>query len=487
MKKYLFLLLFPLTLATLTACTTPAVVTHDVLIVDTNVVDVNTGQISKHQTIAIDNGKITSIAPTSGLSHHRTETLIDAGDQYVIPGLWDMHIHIEGEDLVPDNENLLQVYVAYGITTVRDAASDLGRTVLEWRDEINQGKRFGPQIYTAGLKLEGINSIWKGDLEIANDADLNAALDLLDSWQVDFVKITDNTLPPALFLASIEAAHTRGYLVSSHVPYGASIQSLADAGLSSIEHASYVLRLGSDEDLIIAELDKGGINKAEATERYVRNFDQQKAFKRYQKLAAEQVAVTPTLIGGRQLAYLNQTDHSADPFLKYLSDRFVSKYDWRIGRMEGETEEQTIARQETYALVAAQLPYLQKAGVLLLAGSDSAALNTYVYPALGLHEELVLWQDAGMQPLQILQAATINGARFFGVEGQTGSISAGKEADLVLLNSNPLINIQATQDINSVILNGEVYDRQALDAMLDESADEKLELDASRAQNNSAQ
>ena len=149
--------------------------------------------------------------------------------------------------------------------------------------------------------------------------------------------------------------------------------------------------------------------------------------------------------------------------------------------MDGETAEQTRARQDQYALIAAQLPVMQAAGVLLLAGSDSAALNTYVYPALALHEELLLWQEAGMKPRQILQAATINGAKFFGVAAQTGTVNVGKEADLVILKSNPLNNIAATQEIDAVVLNGVAFDRLALDAMLETAAQAKQQLDSERA------
>jgi hypothetical protein len=113
---------------------------------------------------------------------------------------------------------------------------------------------FGPTIFTAGLKLEGINSIWKGDLEISNEEELNRALDKLDKWHVDFVKITENTLKGPLFLKSIKAAHARGYLVSGHVPIDLTIEEMADAGFSSVEHSSYLLRLGYDEKEIVANL-----------------------------------------------------------------------------------------------------------------------------------------------------------------------------------------------------------------------------------------
>ena len=454
---------------------------HDLLVTNASIVDVKTGAVIANGFIAVDDGVISVVASDSELARHSAEVMVDAKDGYVIPGLWDMHIHLEGEELVKDNENLLPVYLAYGITTVRDSASDLGNTVIEWRNEINAGKRVGPQIYTAGRKLEGIDSLWKGDLEIANTEDLNKMLDQLDSWGVDFIKITENTLQPDLFHESIQAAKARGYRVSGHVPYGATIDSLAQSGISSIEHASYMLRLGSDEEAMIHQLENSSLSNKEAQQRYATEFDQELAIKNYKKLAANGVAVTPTLIGGRQLAYLKETNHDNDEFLIYLTDRFVGNYEWRINRIKDYTAEQTLSSQERYQLIKAQLPYLQQAGVLLLAGSDSAALNTYVYPAAALHEELSIYQDAGLTPLQVLQTATINGASFMGVDDTQGQLAVGYEADMVILNSNPLTDINATLDIGTVIVNGEALNRDALDAMLQAAAINAQDLDAERA------
>ena len=188
----------------------------------------------------------------------------------------------------------------------------------------------------------------------------------------------------------------------------------------------------------------------------------------------------PTLIGGKQLAYLAQNPHTNDAFLQYLTRRFTSKYQWRIDRMANETPEQKQRRKEQYELILKQIPYIQKAGIPILAGSDAAALNTYVYPALSLHEELVLFQDAGLTPLQILQAATINGAKFMGKIKENGSIDSGKDADIVILNTNPLQNIKATQDIYAVVNNGQYFDRKALDALLEKAKQVKQSLDKER-------
>ena len=452
------------------------------LLYNVQIIDVEGGGILKENAVLIDSGRIRAIDSYGNLKPIIPPiSQIDLQGKYAIPGLWDMHVHIEGEDLVPDNRLLFPVYLAYGITTVRDCASDLGELVLSWRDSIAAGQMLGPQIFTAGRKLEGINSIWKGDLEIADEMELQQSLDTLDSYKVDFVKITENTLQGPLFLRSVQEAHKRGYKVSGHVPYELGIGELVHAGFSSIEHASYMLRLGCDEEYVVDRLKSGEMSRAEANEWYLSHFNQDTAVAAFRKLAKTGLAVTPTLIGGRQLAFLEETDHSDDAFLQYLTDRFTSNYQWRIDRMAGESPEQKEERKARYNLIARQLPFMQQAGITLLAGSDAAALNTYVYPALSLHEELGLFSESGLEPLEILRAATINGARFMGEEATMGSIAKGKQADLLILNSNPLEDISATQEIHALVKDGEYLDRKTLDGFLRNARDMRQALNRQRA------
>jgi imidazolonepropionase-like amidohydrolase len=168
-----------------------------------------------NQSVILENGRIKTIEPFKSTDPKiPSSQRIDAKNKFMIPGLCDMHIHLEGAELVEDNKALLPVFLAYGITSVRDCASDLGEQVLQWRQEIKDNKLQGPTIFTAGLKLEGKNSVWKGDLEIENEKELEAMLDRLDGYKVDFIKITENTLKGDLFLESVKQAHTRGYKVS---------------------------------------------------------------------------------------------------------------------------------------------------------------------------------------------------------------------------------------------------------------------------------
>ena len=269
-----------------------------VLIYNAKIINVEDGSVLENKAILIDSGKIRAIGDFDTLnSLVKSSNAIDVNNKFIIPGLWDMHVHIEGEDLVEDNLALLPVYIAYGITTVRDMASDLGEQVLIWREELEQGKILGPQIFTAGRKLEGINSIWKGDLEIASEQDLEQMLNKLEAYKVDLVKITENTLPGPLFLKSVKEAKKRGFLVSGHVPIDLTIDQLVEAGFSSIEHASYLLRLGADEKNIVKQLASGSMTKSEANDYYSSHFNQETANEAYKKLGETNIAITPTLIG----------------------------------------------------------------------------------------------------------------------------------------------------------------------------------------------
>jgi hypothetical protein len=281
-------------------------------------------------------------------------------------------------------------------------------------------------------------------------------------------------------MRSVKAAHARGYRVSGHVPIELPIEELVEAGFTSIEHSGYLLRLGGDEMQITTDLHSGKINKAEAAAQYASTFDQARANANYSKLAKTGVFVCPTYIGGRQLTYLQEVDHSKDEARSYLTEKFMSNYQWRIDRMGNETREQRQKRKDNYQLQLRQLPLFQKAGLKIIAGSDAAALNTLVYPAESLIAELEIFAEAGLTPQQILQSATINAASYFGIEAKITGISAGKVADLVILDENPLDSIKALRKINGVVSRGKYFDRRALDGILDQARKAKQRLDRER-------
>lgn len=452
------------------------------LIYNAQIVDVLKGKIKSERALLIEGDQITALGDFSKLSKGVPESqMLDAKNKFIIPGLWDMHIHLEGQGLEEDNQALLPLFIAFGITTVRDCASDLGETVLKWRDEINAGKLFGPNLFTAGLKLEGKNSSWKGDLEIENETELNLMMDKQDVWAPDFIKITDNKLHGELFLKSIQAAHERGYVVSGHVPIDLTLEEMVDAGFSSVEHAGYLNRLGYDQKEIVAQLKAGTMTNAQASALYKGDFDQQKANRNYKILGNKGLYVTPTYIGGKQIAYGDEENHLLDSMMTtYLTKAFTAEYLKRIERMKNETPEQMKERKKTYQFNISQLVHYQNAGITILAGSDGAMLNALVYPGQSLIQELQIFQDAGLKPIDVLRAATINGARFLKKELEMGSIDIGKRADLVLLESNPLEDINATTRISGVFTKSSYLGRADLDKILSDAREAKVRLDKSR-------
>lgn len=459
-------------LSSLLALASPALAARldaDVLIRHATVVDVEHARTLPGQAVAIRGGDIVAIGADATLAGQwRARRTVDARGRYLIPGLWDMHVHFGGGPaLIEENKALLPLYVAHGITSVRDASGDLPGQVLAWRAQIADGQLFGPQLFTSGAKIEGIAPVWKGALEAGDEAGVDAALDREQRDRVDFVKITDSTLKPELFLYAVSEASKRGLRTSGHIPMALTVGQAIDAGLSSIEHLDYAFQAGvPDEAPIAADFAAGRIDRAEASRRLHEGFDRATALAAYHRFAERGVAVTPTLDGSRILSFLDSEAHADDPYLAYIGPGLRKTYAWRVERAASATPEQVQARHARHARVAAVLPLLQEAGVRIMAGTDAGFLNSYNYPGIGLHNELALYVRHGLTPAQALATATRNGPAWFGRLDRYGAIAAGKAADLVLLERNPLQDITATGSIDTVVLRGTVYDRAALDAML---------------------
>lgn len=452
------------------ATTAQAAETADLLIRHAAVIDVSNGKTRANQTIAVKGARILAIVDDAKAKRFEAARSIDAQGKYAIPALWDMHVHFGGGDkLIEENKNLLPLYVAHGIAAVRDAAGDLSPSVFAWREAINTGSLDGPTIFTSGPKLEGYKSIWPGDIEVGSHAEISKALDQLQGWKVDFVKITDNTLSPELFMDALKQAHARGLRVSAHVPFALTIDEVSAAGLSSIEHIEYAYKAGSPQEAQIgAMVRRGEIDSKEGWNRIQSSFDETTARAAYKRLARRGTAVTPTLNGSFVTTYLDRNDHRGDEYLKYIGPGLQATYAWRVERAAKDDAAAIERRHQRYERNAAILPLLQQSGVTVLAGTDAGFLNSFNYPGVGLHDEMQRFVESGLTPLQTLQAATINGARFLGQEKLHGTLAAGKAADILLLDADPLRDISATRRIDTFVLRGEVHDREALDGMLEE-------------------
>lgn len=454
--------------ACLSACG-PSGTPADLAITNATLVDVRSGTVKPGRTIVVVGGTIAAVGDSAaGFAPART---IDASGKFVMPGLWDMHVHFGGGPaLIDENQRLLPLYVAHGITTVRDAAGDLSPSVLEWRAAVGAGTLLGPTIYTSGPKLEGLNSVWPGDYEVGTAAEVTAALDKLQAMKVDFVKLTDNTLSPELYMLGLREAHARGFKTSGHVPAGVTIDQASESGLDSIEHMSYLLRGGSPrESELSGAVAAGKMKAADAVTAMIESFDERTALATYGRLARRRTAVTPTLNGSRILAYLDQDTHATDDYLKYLGPGLKATYEGRVTRAASDDAAAVTRRHERFEQAAQLLPLLRRAGVTILAGTDAGFLNSFNYPGIGLHDELEVLVKYGLTPQQALAASVVAGPAFLGAADHSGDIANGKAADLVVLDANPLQDIRNTRGIRGVVLKGRYLDRAALDGLLAEA------------------
>ena len=439
----------------------------DLIINNVNIVDVVNNKIIPNRYIAIQNNKIIDISNTSLNIVYSSQFTIDATGKYIMPSLWDMHVHFGGDSLKAENKMLLPLYIAMGIGHVRDCAGDISLDVIEWKNEIANGTLLGPTIFTSGPKLEGINSIWPGDLEISNETELTTALDSLQKLKVDFIKITDNTLAPDLFLKSIIAARKRGWKVTGHVPATMNVEVFSKNGLSAIEHIGYLQRAASkNEDSITKLRAVNKISGREANELYLNSFDSTVAIAKFKQLAKNGTAVVPTINGSYITTYLDKTSHTNDDYLRYLGPALKRTYNWRIERASKDNIDAIAFRHKNFEAAANLLPLLYKSGVVILAGTDAGFLNSFNYPGLGMHDELAIMVKYGLTPQQALMCSIINGPAFFNQSKLYGAVAKQKNADLLILNANPLLDINNTKKIDAVINKGKYLNRKYLDKLL---------------------
>jgi imidazolonepropionase-like amidohydrolase len=452
-----------------------AALSAEILLRHVTVVDVEHARAIPDQAIVTNANEIVAVGSDATIAKSWTaQQTLDGSGRYVMPGLWDMHVHFGGGvELIEENRALLPLYVAHGITTVRDASGDLPTQVLAWRGEIARGTLFGPTLLSSGPKIEGLNPIWKGTIETGTAADVDAAVRKLQALNVDFVKITDSTLKPELFLYAVRTARAAGLRTSGHIPLALTVRQAVDAGLSSIEHLDYAFDAGAkDEAAIAADFAAGRIDRAEAGRRLDAGFDRATAMESYRYLARKKVFVTPTLNGSRIIAWLDRDTHANDEYLQYIGPKLRKTYEWRVQRAAQADAAATAFRHAHVEHMAAVIPMLHEAGVTIMAGTDAGFLNSFNYPGVGLHDELALYVEKGLTPPQALAAATRAGPAWFDKFDRYGSLAKGKAADLVLLDRNPLEDIAATRSIQAVILRGKLYDRAALDRMLDETREQ---------------
>ncbi|WP_046244022.1 amidohydrolase family protein [Hymenobacter terrenus] len=441
---------------------------YDVVINHVAVVDVLTGQLRPNRVVAISRGKIVEVAPADKDSYAARQ-YVNGNGRYLIPGLWDMHVHFRGGDsLIAANKKSLTLFLAHGITTVRDAGGDLTTSVLQWSQDMDAGKMPGPRIFTSGPKLDGPGAYWPGSLEVETPVQIRKALDSLQRLRVDYVKIYDSKISGQAYLETIRQAQRRGLKTTGHMPYSVTLAQAVKGGLDATEHLYYVFKACSSREDSITALVRNSLKTPQPLGLFATlpavydTYSTAAAANLFKLMAARHTAAVPTLYIQKTLAELAENDHARDTLRAYIDPRIQATYARRLTSARQQSTAAKAFNKKLNTKLMTLVPLMQAAGVTLLAGSDSGPFNSFIYPGSSLQEELVLLVQAGLTPLQALQAATINGAKFMGVAGRTGTIAPGKDADLVLLTGNPLENIGNIRQIDAVISRGKAYPAPAL-------------------------
>ncbi|GAB3743014.1 amidohydrolase family protein [Hymenobacter agri] len=444
----------------------------DVVINHVTLVDVRTGRLTPNQVVAIAKGRIVQVQAADKDSYAARQ-YVNGNGRYLMPGLWDMHVHFRGGDsLAEANKKSLTLYLAHGITTVRDCGGDLTPRIFEWRRAMEAGRLAGPRIFTSGPKIDGPGATWPGSLEVETPAQIRQALDSLQRLKVDYVKIYDSKISGGAYLETIRQAQRRGLKTTGHMPYTITLAESIRAGLDATEHLYYVLKACSSKEDSLTALVRASQGTARPRGLFATlpavnaTYSPAAAGRIFALMAKRHTAAVPTLFIGQTLAGLPTNDHARDSLLAYIDPKIQATYQRRLASARQQSADaQTLGRQLENRFSSLIAP-MQAAGVRLLAGSDSGPFNSFVYPGASLQEELILLVHAGLTPLQALQTATINGARFMGVADHTAAIAPGKDADLLLLTANPLEDIGNIKRIDAVISRGKAYPAATLATML---------------------
>jgi imidazolonepropionase-like amidohydrolase len=379
-----------------------AAASSQIVLIHVTIIDVRDGSVKPDMTVLISDGRIKAIGPSSEIPAPKQIRVIDGRGKFLIPGLWDMHIHSDGD------EHALQSLVAWGITGARDMAGDV-RKLVEARRRIATGDLAGPRLLIAGLRLMGPPAEADEDVWVIHSPDeARRAVASLADMHVDFIKVHDG-LSRDVFLAVAAAAKSKGLPFVGHVPASMTPAEVSDLGQKSIEHLEFVpkpcLVLFHPADPTVG----GGVPSG---------CDSESITALLQKFAQNGTWLDPTI----------------------QSFQYFAPAQWG-------------AIFAGFQKISVQI---RGNKVRILTGTDwSSFLNKKgAQPGRCLHDELALLVEAGFTPAEALRAATLNPASFLGLSDSLGSIEVGKIADLVLLEADPIQDIHNTTRIAAVIQKG---------------------------------
>jgi imidazolonepropionase-like amidohydrolase len=417
--------------------------------INVNVIPMTSESVDAAQTVIVEDGKIVTIGDVDSVPIAANALIIDGTDRYLMPGLAEMHAHIPRVSS-PDLERVLSLNVVNGITTVRGM---LGRPAhLDLRQQILRNEVLGPRLYTSGPSFNG-NSV--SSPQVAREM-----VRAQHGAGYDFLKIHPG-LTRAEFDALADTARQFGIQFAGHVPAGVGVRHALAAGMASIDHLDGYMRamLGDDANgstgpagffgvLLAGRVDEDEISKIAAD------------------TAAAGVWNVPTESMFEHMVSATAPEQMRDwPEMRYMPLATIAQWVSSKRQVLGDPAYDPAIAAEATAVRRKLILALQEAGAGLLLGSD--APQVFNVPGFAVHRELGYLVAAGLSPYEALLTGTVNPARFFGQERLLGTVETGKEADLLLLDANPLAEITNASRIHGVMLRGRWLDRGELDGILE--------------------
>jgi imidazolonepropionase-like amidohydrolase len=411
------------------------------------VVDVRTGDVASDRMVVVSAGHIDGVGAADTLLPPAGTMLLDARGKFLIPGLWDMHVHIH-------DPAFLTLLVAEGVTGVREMGG-VPATVRDWRDRVAAGRLLGPRIVMAGEIVDGPDPTWPAiSRAVRTPEEGRAAVAASIRDGSDFIKVY-NGLSRESYLAIVDEAGRRHVDVVGHVPFAITAADAAEAGQRSIEHLSGVLEGCTSQPHPIAL----GADHAW----HLAHFDPRLADSLFATFVRHGTWHVPTLVMRRAFAHVPEYAAVDDPRAGFIPSRVRVAWE-RDRRVTGRRAPYFQQLEQVFERDRELVGRMRRAGVRFLAGTDLG--NPYLYPGFSLHDELGLLAGSGLTPLEALQSATLGPAEFFRATDSLGTVEPGKVADLVLLEANPLDDIANVGRISAVCAHGALLGRATLDKLL---------------------